>query len=96
MTRANWSHAALDDLTSIRAYLVQFDADLAERELAELILAARWLADCPHAGPALGVQSVRKWRPRGSRYVILYTPSTDGIDVARVRHVRDDWRPERA
>jgi plasmid stabilization system protein ParE len=55
------------------------------------IAAARFLAERPEAGPALA-DGARKWRVRGTDYVLIYRPVRQGIQVLRVHHARQDWR----
>jgi toxin ParE1/3/4 len=94
MKRVTWAEAADKDLTEIKAYLVETHGiAIAEKTIAALIRAARWLLDYPGAGSLLGIGKRRKWRPRGTRHVLIYKPVADGVHVVRVRHERNDWRP---
>jgi plasmid stabilization system protein ParE len=93
MKRCQWSHSATRDLQAIRTYLADFAEELADHQVDQLVLAGRWLADHPNAGAALGFGAWRKWRPRGTRQVLIYVPDEDGVTILRVRHERNDWRP---
>ena len=94
MTHAIWTTAAVADLDDIKTYLTETcSANFAQHMLNALILSARWLAANPRAGAPLDVSGWRKWKPRKTRYVLIYEPVEDGISIYRVRHERNDWHP---
>jgi toxin ParE1/3/4 len=94
MRQLIWAAAAIADLNAINAFLLEeYGEAFAEHAVGDLVKAARWLIDYPHAGPLIGSSTWRKWRPRRSRYILVYAPTRDGIHVLRVRHERNDWRP---
>lgn len=77
----------------MREYLTQYGASLADHGLEAVIDATYFLLQNPYAGPSLDYRDWRKWRPRRQRYVLLYRPIAEGIEVVRVRHERNDWKP---
>jgi toxin ParE1/3/4 len=94
MKQLIWAAAAIADLNDIKAFLVEgYGEAFAEHAIGDLVRAAGWLIDYPQAGPLVGVSKWRKWRPRRSRYILVYEPTRTGIHVLRVRHERNDWRP---
>lgn len=94
MKRVEWAQAATDDLQEIRDYLGEhYGEKFAQWNIDTLVLAAEWLLDWPHAGPAIGYGTWRKWKPRKQRHILVYEPDKDGIIVVRVRHESSDWKP---
>lgn len=94
MTQVIWAEAAINDLHAIEDYLAEtYSSALARHVIKSLIAAANWLLLHPHGGERLAVDGWRKWRPRKSRHVLVYRIVEDGIEVLRVRHERNDWRP---
>lgn len=94
MRRVTWAASAIADLNDIKAYLTEnYGAVFADHMIAELVRAARWLTEFPQAGPPVGIEGWRKWRPRKGRHILVYVPQSDGIHVLRVRHERNDWQP---
>jgi toxin ParE1/3/4 len=95
MSRIFWSDRAEADLTDIGRYWFAHSpagaADLATR----IDQAAEFLATMPGAGPAVGHSTAGKWRVRGADYVLIYRVTDRGIEILRVRHVREDRRPDR-
>ena len=94
MTRAQWTETAVEDLDGLRHYLSDFSEQKAAEQVEQLLEAARWLAERPRAGPALGLYGWRKWRPRGADYLLIYEVADDGVIILRVRHVRNNWRSD--
>jgi toxin ParE1/3/4 len=94
MKRAIWAEEAIDDLHAIEEYLAEYYGDAFGRHVVTtLIGAGRWLLDHPNIGSPLSVDGWRKWGPRKSRHILIYRVIPGGIEVLRVRHERNDWRP---
>lgn len=94
MKRVIWAEAAINDLHAIEDYLTDtYSSAFARHVIKSLIAAANWLLRHPHGGERLAFDGWRKWRPRKSRHVLVYRIVDDGIEVLRVRHERNDWRP---
>lgn len=89
----SWTKASIADLTNIRHWLVnEASTSIAIRLLTQI----RQQASKLEAFPALGTTvtaTERKLRVRGTNYVILYRIRPDSVEVLRVRHNRQDWRP---
>ena len=93
MRRVRWAQAAVSDLDDIQAYLSEaYTSDYAQFVIERLVLATDWLLEHPNAGAPLEHPPWRKWKPRRTRYILIYEPIPDGIDVARIRHDQNDWR----
>jgi len=93
MKRVRWAEAATSDLTAIRDYLTEtYSGDYAQFVIDRLILSTRWLLDHPSAGATIDHSRWRKWKPRRTRYILVYEATAGGIDVVRVHHDRNDWR----
>ena len=92
MKRVIWAAAATGDLKAARTYLEQYGDDVAQAAIDRLVLATDWLLERPLAGPAFGDGAWRKWKPRRSRYLLIYRLVDDAIEIGRVRHEREDWR----
>ena len=92
MKHVTWAASATADLTRIRDHLSEYHALIAQDTIDRLVLAARWLLTTPGAGETVGLRNWRSWRPRRTRYVLIYEPTVEGISIVRVFHARQDWR----
>lgn len=86
MSPARNDLARIDDY--YRSYASSFGLQLAETAVD----AADFLAKYPKAGAAF-VADVRKWRVRGTLYVLIYRVRTQ-LEILRVRHFAEDWQSE--
>jgi toxin ParE1/3/4 len=93
MNRSQWTIEARQDLAAIDDYYIGLYPEYATRVGRAAIAAARFLAERPEAGPILA-DDVRKWSVRGTDYVLLYRPTRTGVQVLRVYHAKQNWRPE--
>jgi plasmid stabilization system protein ParE len=91
MRRSHWTIEARQDLAAIDDYYFDLGPEYAMRVGRAAIAAARFLAERPEAGPALSDRA-RKWRVKGTDYVLIYRPVRQGIQVLRVHHARQNWR----
>ena len=95
MRHVEWTTRSTDDLREIRTYLAEnLSPDSATAIVRALVLATDRLLDHPRAGPALNFLDWRKWRAGRYPYVLSYRPADHGIEILRVRHAAEDWRPE--
>ena len=92
MMRVTWTESAIADLNDIGAYLSDLGVAVAQDTIDRIIAAAGWLLDFRSAGAPFGYRRWRTWRPRETRYILIYEPTAEGIMVVRVRHARQDWR----
>jgi toxin ParE1/3/4 len=78
------------DVTSIWDFIAADSTKAADALLARIEAAFDMLADTPFAGRARGdlAPNLRSF-PVGN-YIIFYVPISDGIDVIRVMHGRQD------
>lgn len=94
MNAVIWSEAATTDLSEIRDYLIEaYSPIFAQHIIDSLVLATDWLMQYPRAGSLVDDGPWRKWKPRHTRYLLIYQPVVEGIAVYRVRHDRNDWKP---
>jgi plasmid stabilization system protein ParE len=89
-----WSIPAEADLAGIDDYWFGLDRDQADRLLDRIEQAAERLRFLPEGGPIIGNDTTRKWRVAGAPYILLYRVRSDAIEILRVHHARQDWRPE--
>jgi toxin ParE1/3/4 len=94
MSKAAWTPSAREDLAALDDESSQLSPQYARRVGRAALAAGRFLAENPGAGPILD-GAVRKWRVRGTEYVLLYRGSRAGVEVVRLQHARRDWRPRR-
>jgi len=92
MSHARWTIAARQDLAAIDDHYAELSPDHADRVGRAALAAARFLADRPEAGPRITAR-FRKWRVAQTDYVLLYRPVPDGVEILRMHHVRQNWRP---
>ncbi len=94
MSRLFWSVQARADLRRIDKWL----SVNASREIATHILAAigersTLLLEFPLAAP-VGEENERSLRVTGTPYILLYRPRKAGIEILRIHHIRQDWKPQ--
>jgi plasmid stabilization system protein ParE len=93
MRRVEWAGSAEWDLQAIDDYWCTYGTERADEILEAIRRAGDFLAGLPEAGPTLEGREARKWRVAGTYYVLIYRLVPDGIQVLRVQHAREDWRP---
>ncbi|HEU4962190.1 MAG TPA: type II toxin-antitoxin system RelE/ParE family toxin [Sphingomonas sp.] len=93
MSRAEWTVEARADLAAIDDHYQPLNADFTVRLGHALLDAARFLAANPRIGTPLPL-GTRKWRVSGFDYVLVYRERGQGVEILRVHHVRQNWRPE--
>jgi len=94
MSSLLWSVEARGDLRRIDQWLtVNASGEIATRMLAAIGERSTLLLDFPRAGP-LGADNDRTLRVTGTPYILLYRPRETGIEILRILHNRQDWRPE--
>lgn len=92
MSRIIWTAASTRDLAAMQAYLEQLDRQIAQDAVERVISATKFSLDHPFASPAIDYLDWRKWKPKRLRYVLIYRPVRNGVEVVRVRHERNDWK----
>jgi toxin ParE1/3/4 len=92
MTPTRWTRPALSDLADIDDRNRPLSSDHADRVAREAVAAGRFLAEYPMAGPVIS-DGVRKWRVRGTDFILLYHVEAGAVTILRVRHAREDWHP---
>jgi toxin ParE1/3/4 len=93
MKEVIWSPEAQADLAVIDEFYSDIDPDYADRVGWTAIQTARYLSENPYLGPSIEQGDIRKWRIPKSPYLLLYSPTPSGINVVRVRHGHEDWKP---
>ena len=93
MSRLIWSPRSGLDPAEIDAFLSKFDPAAAAKVLRGIQSAAGRLADYPRLGQALN-ETLRVIGVRGTSYLILYRVRGGVVEIARVRHSREDWLGE--
>lgn len=88
-----WARHARQDLLDIADHHDSLSAGLAETMLERIETAPLLLLDHPFAGPPVPETELRKWRARGTPFILLYRVRRDFVEVARVVHSATDWRP---
>ena len=94
MRRARWTKLAQADFARIDDFYQDLNAEFADRLGHAALVASRFLAENPRAGAVLE-EEVRKWRITSFEYVLLYRIVGNGIEVLRMHHARQNWRPVR-
>ncbi|HEY0311732.1 MAG TPA: type II toxin-antitoxin system RelE/ParE family toxin [Allosphingosinicella sp.] len=92
MIIVEWARAAQADLARIDEHLAEIDPGFADRVGAAAIGAARFLAQWPNSGAAVGF-GTRNKTIVATPYILLYRLAVDRIQILRVRHVRENWFP---
>ncbi len=92
MPQVIWAEAALRDLRSIDSFLSAANPDAALRVLKSIRTKADRLRSYPKSAPQLE-GDLRYLSIQGTPYVIVYRLAEGRVEVLRVRHAREDWRP---
>lgn len=92
MSRVIWSEASRRDLAGIDAFISQENAEAALGILRRIRKSAALLEQFPAIGTILQGEH-RYLSVRSTPYVIVYRVEKGRVEVARVRHVREDWFP---
>ncbi len=87
----HWAQMARADLKRIDDRYLELDPDFADRVLRSCVAGARTLADAPKLGAEIGAGPRRKWRVRGTPYILIYRPLGARLKILRVRHARENW-----
>ena len=96
MPRVKWSGPAVSDLSNIREWLI---AETSPKFALDMLSRIRATADRLSAFPARGSRistDTHKISVPGTPYRILYQVGCNGVEVLRVRHGRENWRPGRS
>ena len=93
MSPTKWTRPAQADLARIDDHHRERDVAYADRVGRQAIGAGRFLAQHPASGSPID-HELRKWRVRGTRYLLVYRLVPGGVEVLRVRHERENWRAE--
>lgn len=92
MIEIHWTAPARADLERIDLELAERDPEYADRVGAAAIASARFLAEWPGAGPEVE-RGRHKWPVHGTPYLLVYRIKRKRIEITRVRHARENWRP---
>lgn len=93
MSSLLWSVEARADLRRIDHWLtVNASGEIATRMLAAIGERSTLLMEFPLAGP-IEEDNDRSLRVTGTPYILLYRPRKAGIEILRILHNRQDWRP---
>ena len=93
MRRLIWSHASLRDLSAIEDFIGADNPRAALRIGRAIRDRAEQLRRFPASGPSLEGE-FRSLKVRDAPYVLVYRIGERRIEILRVRHAREDWRPE--
>lgn len=92
MPRLIWSPASLDDLRHIGNWMGARNPAVALEVLRAIRATAARLGDYPRVGRAV-TESFRVLGVRGAPYVVVYRLRDEAVEIARVRHARENWFP---
>lgn len=90
--RLKWSARARRDILELADYYSKIDPGLAERMERAVEASPLTLLDYPHSGPATIRPGVRKWRVRGTPYMLYYRTPPEYVIILRVLHASRDVR----
>ena len=86
-----WSHTAVADLVSIRAYISKDSPAAGRKEAAKIKEAASRLIQFPLSGRMGRVPNTRELVIPGTSYIAAYTVQGDDVLIAAVLHGRQNW-----
>ena len=90
MNSANFSTAATIDLRRIWSEIAKDSEINADRMVDRLIDVCRLLAGNPHLGAVWSERHlpIRCFPVPGNKYVVFFTPKSDGVEIIRIIHGR--------
>ncbi len=91
LTRVIWSFPARDDIFDILDYYDAIDPALADDMAARIDQGPKPLLSNPNIGSPID-GGLRKWRMRGTPFLLIYAVRQAEIEIRRVRHYRENWR----
>ncbi len=90
-----WSPQAIEDLTSLRAYIAEDDPAAARRVALHIIHSIeQLLPDNPHIGRAGRVPGTREFVVPLTPYIVPYRVQRSTIQILRIYHGARHW-PDR-
>jgi plasmid stabilization system protein ParE len=92
LRRLSWSGPARRDLIAIAEHYADIVPGLDDEMLGRILDGPRPLLDHPNLGQPLGAFDLRKWTVRRTPFILVYRATDTVVEIARVRHVAEDWR----
>jgi plasmid stabilization system protein ParE len=89
---AFWSTPARQDLEAISDRIAEYDVAIANQVERQIADKAEWLVEHPYTGAPIGVGKLRKSIVVSTSYLIIYRPAGGTIEIARIRHMAEDWQ----
>ena len=89
-----WTKDAQRDFANIDDFYADKSPEFAERVGDAAIAVGRLLQRHPEAGETMDLGDVRKFNVGDTPYILLYRILIDRVQILRVRHVREDWKPK--
>lgn len=93
MIEVRWSDQSQADIFDLLSYYDDVDPELAIRIETAIISAPTLLTDYPQAGAVIGENGLRKWNVPKLPFLLLYRLVGHIIEVDRVVHHKQNWRP---
>ncbi|WP_394804806.1 type II toxin-antitoxin system RelE/ParE family toxin [Sphingomonas agrestis] len=86
-----WSEASLRDLAEIDAFLDERDSRIASQMLRAVRTAVARLQEYPQNGWHVRGE-FRVFKVAQTPYRVVYRVAAENLEIARIRHVRENWR----
>ena len=93
MRRLDWSDESLVDLDRIAAYIALYDRPASRRVVKAIRASLERVREHPLSAPLNVDLGLRKLTVTRYPYVVLYRPTVSFIEIARVHHAAENWRP---
>lgn len=93
MTSIVWSTPAVADLDHIYDYFETRDPEAGQRIVRAVLTSVGRLVDHPSSAPPLETTGFRKLGVAGYPYVVIYRVEASRVDILRIHHAAEDWRP---
>jgi plasmid stabilization system protein ParE len=90
--RIVWSVQARSELFDIAEFYDRSDPTLADEIVARVEAGGLPLLDFPSLGMRIDAAGTRRWRVRGTPFLLFYTVDGERIDILGVSHDRSNWR----
>jgi addiction module RelE/StbE family toxin len=93
MIRLVWSPAARRDVAAIAAFVLAHDGLATRKVVVAIRTRAEMLIDHPRIGEPMDLLDLRKLSISGYPYVLIYRVVGNTVQIVRIRHTAEDWRP---
>ena len=92
--RIEWTREAYKDFDRIEAFYAEFAPDYAVKIATRAFALTRHLGLHPNIGAIFDHEAgIRKWQVKASPFLLFYRVMPEAVQILRIRHMAEDWKP---